>query len=74
MANEQQAEIFDRMQMLPDRQREVLYLRAVEELPIDEISKILGVNRNAVKASLSVARQTMRSWLAAKACTSARQD
>ena len=59
---ETHAAIYSRMQELPDRQRQVLYLRAVEELSIDEIAQVLQLNRNAVKASLSIARKAMRNW------------
>lgn len=53
-------EILKRMKQLPQRQREVLYLHAFEELSISEISDALQINRNAVKASLSFARKAMR--------------
>lgn len=60
--NETRIAILSRMQNLPERQRQVLYLRAVEEFSIDEIATTLSLNRDAVKSSLSVARKTMRSW------------
>lgn len=60
--NEQFEAILQRMLQLPERQRQVLLLHAVEELTIDEVSGILQISRSAVKASLSVARKTMRQW------------
>ncbi|HEY8504083.1 MAG TPA: RNA polymerase sigma factor [Gemmataceae bacterium] len=48
---------------LPPRQREVLHLRACEELSIAEIARILGITEGAAKASLSAARQRMRAEL-----------
>ncbi|MEZ6073910.1 MAG: RNA polymerase sigma factor [Pirellulales bacterium] len=48
------------MDSLPARQREVLYLHAVEELTIAEIAEVLQITTDATKASLSLARQRMR--------------
>jgi RNA polymerase sigma-70 factor (ECF subfamily) len=49
-----------RMARLPPRQRQVLYLRAFEELSIEEIAGVLSINVNAVKASLALGRRTLR--------------
>ena len=48
------------MDELPSRQREVLYLHACEALALTEIASVLGISTEAVKASLSLARKTMR--------------
>jgi RNA polymerase sigma-70 factor (ECF subfamily) len=48
---------------LPDRQREVLYLNACEGLPAADIAAILGIQGDAVKASLSLARKKLREEL-----------
>jgi len=48
------------MDGLPPRQRQVLHLHAFEGLSISEIAEVLGVTANAVKASLSLARKTLR--------------
>jgi RNA polymerase sigma-70 factor, ECF subfamily len=48
---------------LPDRQREVLYLHACEACSLPEISEILAISPEAVKASLSLARKRMRRQL-----------
>jgi len=47
-------------QELPETQRQVLYLKTVEEHSIDEISQILDLSRNNVKVNLSHARKKMR--------------
>ena len=41
-------------------QREVLYLRACEELPLNEIAAVLGISIAAAKASLCEARKRLR--------------
>lgn len=48
------------MQTLPGKQRSVLFLSAVEQMSHGEISELLGMTANAVKANLSVARKVMR--------------
>jgi RNA polymerase sigma-70 factor (ECF subfamily) len=48
---------------LPERQRQVLYLRACEGLSIAEIAEVLDSNPNAVKVNLSLARKQMRDQL-----------
>jgi RNA polymerase sigma-70 factor (ECF subfamily) len=48
---------------LPERQRQVLYLRACEDLSIAEIAEVLDSNPNAVKVNLSLARKHMREQL-----------
>jgi len=48
------------MDSLPGRQREVLYLRACEGLPVGQIADVLGISTEAAKASLSLARKAMR--------------
>ncbi len=49
-----------RMARLPPRQRQVLYLRAFEELALQEIAGMLSISVNAAKASLAAARRTLR--------------
>ncbi len=48
---------------LPPRQREVLYLSACEDLSTVEISEVLGIRADAVKASLWLARKNLRERL-----------
>lgn len=45
---------------LPERQRQVIYLRAVEQLGPQEIGKVLGMSSGAVRSSLAVARKRLR--------------
>ncbi len=54
----------DAMDLLPERQREVLYLHACEELSLAEIGNILDISPDAAKASLSLARKRMRRLVA----------
>ena len=62
-----QREAIDRVRrqirLLPPRQRQVLYLRAFEELGLEEIADILSISVNAAKTSLSLARRTLREKL-----------
>jgi RNA polymerase sigma-70 factor (ECF subfamily) len=51
------------MDSLPSRQREVLYLHACEGFTHVEISEVLGISPDAVKANLSLARKKMRELL-----------
>lgn len=58
--NEQQTHVLAWMDELPERQRRVLHLRAVEQFTIQEIAKLLETSDNSVKANLSIARKKMR--------------
>ena len=53
----------DALGELPPRQREVLYLSACEGLSTAEIGEILGIESDAVKASLWLARKNLRERL-----------
>jgi RNA polymerase sigma factor (sigma-70 family) len=55
---------------LPDRQREVLALREVEELSYDEIAEIMDMNRNSVAQLISRARINLRDVLRGDALAS----
>lgn len=48
---------------LPERQREVLVLRELEELSYDEIAEMMGMNRNSVAQLISRARIKLRDEL-----------
>jgi RNA polymerase sigma-70 factor (ECF subfamily) len=59
----QQEEVHRALQALdglPARQRQVLFLSACEQLSTREISTILEISPEAVKANLSLARKTLR--------------
>lgn len=55
---------------LPERQREVLALRELEELSYDEIAEMMGMNRNSVAQLISRARIKLRDELRGSALAS----
>ena len=59
-ANVETTHVLDQLKRLPERQRMVLYLFAVEEMKAAEISEALGISRQNVRANLSYARKAMR--------------
>jgi RNA polymerase sigma-70 factor (ECF subfamily) len=59
----QQEEIRAANEALPERQREVLALRELEDLSYDEIAEIMGMNRNSVAQLISRARINLRDAL-----------
>jgi len=56
----QQDEIRAANERLPERQREALALRELEELSYDEIAEIMDMNRNSVAQLISRARISLR--------------
>ncbi|HEX2071991.1 MAG TPA: sigma-70 family RNA polymerase sigma factor [Thermoleophilaceae bacterium] len=59
----QQEEIRAANERLPERQREALALRELEELSYDEIAEIMDMNRNSVAQLISRARIKLRDEL-----------
>jgi RNA polymerase sigma-70 factor (ECF subfamily) len=51
------------IQSLPEHYREVILLRDIEELSIDEIVGVLGLTRESVKARIHRARMMIREYL-----------
>ena len=51
------------IQSLPDHYREVILLRDIEELSIDEIASVLSLTRESVKARIHRARMLIREYL-----------
>lgn len=51
------------IQSLPEHCREVVLLRDIEELSVNDIAKVLDLSREAVKARLHRARVMMREYL-----------
>jgi RNA polymerase sigma-70 factor (ECF subfamily) len=51
------------IQSLPEHYREVILLRDIEELSIDEIASVLGLTRESVKARIHRARMLIREYL-----------
>src|SRR3954452_5808504 len=70
LARGQQEEIRSAHARLPERQREVLVLREVEELSYDEIAEIMDMNRNSVAQLISRARINLRGELRGEALAS----
>ena len=60
MVREDLRRVLEAIDSLPARQREVLHLRACEELSLNEIAAILGISPEAAKASLCEARKRLR--------------
>ena len=60
---ERAAEVRAAVRSLPQRYREVVVLRYLEDLPIEEIALILGLRRNAVEVRLTRARERLRQML-----------
>ncbi len=51
------------IQSLPEHYREVILLRDIEEMSIDEIAAVLGLTRESVKARIHRARMLIREYL-----------
>jgi RNA polymerase sigma factor (sigma-70 family) len=60
---ENQGMIFDKVMSLPVKYREVIILQYYEELSINEISYLLGINPNTVKTRLHRAKNLLGSYL-----------
>jgi len=60
---EMQAQVRDCIARLPQRYREVLLLRDIEELDTDQTAQRLGTSRSTVKTRLHRARQALRALL-----------
>lgn len=64
LSNKEQAEIIKHISDgLPEKQRMVFVLRDLEELTTDEVSQIMEISVESVKANLSIARKTIRTKL-----------
>jgi RNA polymerase sigma-70 factor (ECF subfamily) len=61
---ETQAEVRRGVRRLPARYCEVVVLRYLEEMPVDEIGRILGLTRNTVEVRLHRARERLKKELA----------
>ncbi len=57
-------EAWDAVRQLPRRQREVIVLRFIADLPEAEIGEVLGISRGTVSSSLAAAKSTLAEWLA----------
>jgi len=70
MLASQQEEIREANSRLPERQREALALRELEDLSYDEIAELMEMNRNSVAQLISRARINLRAELRGSALTS----
>jgi len=61
--NELRLDLANAIQPLPPNYRDVILLRDVEELTIDEIAQSVGASREAAKARLNRARIMLREYL-----------
>jgi len=52
--------IHDILQLLPEQQRFILYLRDIEQYEYDEIEQMTGVNSGSIRVTLSRARKKVR--------------
>ncbi len=57
------------MAQLPEKQRLVMHLRDIEELPYEEIAQVLDISLDQVKVNLHRARKTIRQHLLATDAT-----
>ena len=57
------SEIYDTVSQLPVKYRIVIHLHYYEDMPISEISNILGKNENTVKSQLCRAREMLKQKL-----------
>jgi RNA polymerase sigma-70 factor (ECF subfamily) len=62
--NEELEHALELLDGLPERQRMVLYLTAVEDFSLEEVCQILKISSSTAKANLSLARKRMREELA----------
>lgn len=58
-------EVWSAVRALPSRQRAVLVLRVIRDLPQEEVARILGIRPGTVSATLVAARQTLQAKLGA---------
>jgi RNA polymerase sigma factor (sigma-70 family) len=62
-STDQMATIRKHMQTLPEQQQTVIQLRDIEGYEFEEIAVIMGMNVNAIRVTLSRARNTIRELL-----------
>lgn len=67
IGNELGAFLWKQMGMLPERQRQVLHLRVVERMDIDQIAEVIGTSQKNVRSNLAVARKKLRESLSTDA-------
>ena len=60
---EQQKLLVAQFQNLPTTQRQVMYLKCVEQYSVQQIAEVMSTTANSVKASLSIARKKLREFV-----------
>jgi RNA polymerase sigma-70 factor (ECF subfamily) len=66
MLDEEARRVVDAVRSLPERQREMVTLHFLRELPYSEIAEALGVSVGTVKATMFEAKMSLRAILARK--------
>lgn len=61
--DEAQRALSKAIQKLPARQKAVFLMRYYEEIPYEDISKIMGISTGALKASYHLAREKVQDYL-----------
>ena len=64
MDSERLAEIRQGVRRLPARYRELIVLRCLEDMPVDQIAEVLGLSRGNVEVRLHRARERLKKDLA----------
>lgn len=62
-ATETNSPVLELLAELPPRQRAVISLHYIEDLPVDDVADIVGVAPSTVRTHLDTARQTLRARL-----------
>lgn len=60
---EERVAVWSQVDRLPDRQRQVIYLRYRADLSFEEIGQVMGIEPGAARSYASVAHRTLRSLL-----------
>ena len=55
------SQVLEYFQTLPEQQRQILYLKTVEDYLLEDIATMLDTTMNNVKSNLSIARKKIRS-------------
>ena len=63
LAREDLMTLRDAIQRLPEKQREIICLYYLQDLPVREIAGILDMNENTVKVTLMRSREKLRRFL-----------
>ncbi len=66
--------VWEAIDRLPERQKQVMHLRVLELMEPSEIAETLGLDVRRVRSNLSAARQKLRQQFAHRGIASARQE